>query len=182
VSRGRTRVRFALGFAVAVFTAADAGAASDTLLAALEQRVAHSGVESTNAHLTARGSTDLTALNGMTAACERQAVALSVRLMRSRNARAANAHGEALRAAVGVCTGYVLGLITLQEVPKVCASVASWGVVQTARELRHRIAEIDTDELLRTSRNGEACRAAYWHELHTTRVVVKRAAAGASRP
>jgi len=44
--------------------------------------------------------------------------------------------------------------------------------------LRRRIADIDSDELLRSSRRGQACRAAYVYELENTRVVVRRAASG----
>jgi hypothetical protein len=35
---------------------------------------------------------------------------------------------------------------------------------------------IDADAQLRATRSGRACRAAYLHELQTTRVVVRRAA------
>jgi hypothetical protein len=106
-------------------------------------------------------------------------VSLAVRLGRGRNNRAAAAHGEALRAAAGRCPGFVLALVTPQEVPRLCTSMAAWGPAQTARELRRRIAEIDADERLRDSARGKACRAAYHHELHNTRVVVKRATAPA---
>jgi hypothetical protein len=54
--------------------------------------------------------------------------------------------------------------------------VSSWGPATAARELRRRIAEVDADVQLRASPRGQACRAAYHHELHNTRVAVKRAA------
>jgi hypothetical protein len=104
------------------------------------------------------------------------AVSLAVKLSRSSNARAVRAHGEALRAAAGGCARFVLAMVAPGEVASYCASVASWGPAQTARELRRRIGDIDADELLRASRRGQACRAAYVYELENTRVVVKRAA------
>jgi hypothetical protein len=65
-------------------------------------------------------------------------------------------------------------MATPAEVPRFCGSVSSWGAAQTARELRRRIAAIDGDELLRASRRGQTCRAAYVYELENTRVVVRR--------
>jgi hypothetical protein len=83
------------------------------------------------------------------------------------------AHREALRTAVGLCTAFVLDLATPEEVPRYCMSVAAWSVTQTARELRRRMAAIEADEALRTSPKGKACHAAYHHELHNTRIVLK---------
>jgi len=150
--------------------------AAEPLLADLEQRLSHASANAVNAHLVAHLSTAMEPLNRMTTACELHAVSLSVRLTRSSNARAVAAHGEALRAAIGSCARFVLAMAAPAEVPGFCASVASWGVVQTARELRRRIAAIDADPLLRESQRGQACRAAYAYELEHTRVVVKRAA------
>jgi hypothetical protein len=174
--------RLALSLAAVAWPAITGAADSDSLVAELEQRVARNGVESVNAYLVARGAAEMAALHQKTVACERPAVSLTVRLSRSRHTRAVQAHGEALRAAAGSCASYLLAMVTPAEVPRVCASVASWGVVQTARELRRRIAEIDADEGLSASPRGRACRAAYLHELNTTRVVVRRAPASAVRP
>jgi len=150
--------------------------AADPLLQDLEQRLARGGADAVNAHLVARWQQAMVPLNRKAAACELHAVSLSVRLTRSNNARAVGAHGEALRAAAGLCPRFVLALASPAEVPGFCASMVSWGAAQTARELRRRIAGIDADEVLRAGARGRACRAAYVHELEHTRVVVKRAA------
>ncbi|HET7526560.1 MAG TPA: hypothetical protein VFK10_11515 [Burkholderiaceae bacterium] len=150
--------------------------AAEPLLADLEQRLSRGSANAVNAHLVAHWSSAMEPLNRKAAACELHAVSLSVRLARSSNARAVAAHGEALRAATGSCARFVLAMATPAEVPGYCASVVSWGVVQTARELRRRIAGIDADDVLRASQRGQACRAAYVYELEHTRVVVKRAA------
>jgi hypothetical protein len=147
--------------------------ASDPLLADLEQRLTRGGVEAVNAHLNAHWAAAMSPLNRKAASCELQAVSLAVRLSRGANARAVQAHGESLRAATGSCTTFVLALVTPREIPRVCASVASWGPAQTARELRRRINDIDTDETLRSNPRGRACRATYVYELENTRVVVK---------
>jgi len=150
--------------------------ASDSLLADLEQRLSRNGVEPVNTYLNSHWASAMVPLNAKTASCELHAVSLAVQLSHSSNARAVRAHGEALRAASGGCARFVLAMVTPAEVPRYCASVASWGAAQTARELRRRIGDIDADELLRASRRGQACRAAYVYELENTRVVVKRAA------
>jgi hypothetical protein len=169
--------RRALSLALALWVGH--ASAADPLVTELEQRLAKSGIEPVNAHLNAHWPTAMVPLNQKTAACELHAVSLSVKLSRSSNARAVRAHGEALRAAVGGCPRFVLAMVSPAEVPRYCASVASWGAAQTARELRHRIADIDGDDLLRASQRGQACRAAYLYELEHTRVVVRRAAPGA---
>lgn len=162
-----------------LFLAAMAGApcvrAADTLVDQLERRLARSGVDAVNAHLVSHASTEMLPLHQQTAACRLPAVSLTVRLGRGRDARAAGAHGDALRAAAGRCPGYVMALLTPDEVTRLCKSMASWGPATAARELRRRIAAIDADAHLRDSARGQACRAAYHHELHHTRVVVKRA-------
>lgn len=173
------RLMLALGMAV-LAAHAPAPAAPDAL-ADLEQRLARSGVDAVNTHLSAQWTRAMVPLNRQTAACERRAVSLTVRLSRGREAKAAGAHGEALRAAAGRCAAYVLALLSPDEVLRVCTSLSSWGPAQTARELRRRIADIDADEALRTSARGKSCRATYHHELYNTRVVVKRAAP-AARP
>jgi hypothetical protein len=149
--------------------------AADSFVPELEQRLASGSVEALNAHLVANASSALVPFNQRTAACELAAVSLSIRLSRSTNVKAAQAHNEALRAAVGKCTAFVLALASQQEVPKFCASVASWTVGQTVRELRRRMAAIETDEVLRTSQSGKSCRAAYLYELQNTRVVLRSA-------
>jgi hypothetical protein len=47
--------------------------------------------------------------------------------------------------------------------------------MQTVRELRRRIAAIESDESLRSSPSGKSCRAAYAYELQNTRVILKSA-------
>jgi hypothetical protein len=154
---------------------------ADETLSELEQRLAKHGVESVNTRLLAHGGGAMASFNRKTAACELHAVSLAVRLARSTQAAAVQAHGEALRAASGACPAFVLALATAQEVPRYCTSLASWGPAQTARELRRRIGAIDADESLRASRSGQACKAAYLHELHHTRVVVRPVNRGATR-
>jgi hypothetical protein len=168
-----------LAFAIALLCFVPAAPASDALVADLERRLASSGVEAVNAHLVAHWSSAMLPLHRQTAACQRPAVRLTVRLSRGHHARAAGAHGDALRMAAGRCAGHVLALLTPVEVPRLCTSVSSWGPATAARELRRRIADIDADAQLRASSRGQACRAAYHHELHNTRVAVRRAPAPA---
>jgi hypothetical protein len=155
---------------------------SDALVADLDQRLAGGGVEAVNAHLDAHWSSDMVALNHRTANCDLQAVALSIQLIRSANAKAAEAHGESLRTAAGSCTGFVLALASQEEIPRYCASVASWSIGQTARELRRRIAAIESDKVLRSSQRGKSCRAAYLDELQNTRVVLRSLPPGSIHP
>ena len=147
---------------------------ADKLVAELEQRLARSNVDAVNTHLLAHWSSAMVPLHQQTAACQRPALNLTVRLSRGRHPGAAGAHGDALRAAAGRCLEDVMALLSMVEVPRLCTSMASWGPATAARELRRRIAAIDADALLRDSPRGQACRAAYHHELHHTRVVVKR--------
>jgi len=172
--RRSARAAWLLGLAGLAALGPGGAAAADTLLDSLEQRMAHDRADAVNAYLVAHWSATMTPLNQRTASCELHAVSLSVRLARSTQARAVHAHDEALRAAAGGCARFVLAMATPAEVPRFCGSVSSWGAAQTARELRRRIAAIDGDELLRASRRGQTCRAAYVYELENTRVVVRR--------
>lgn len=149
--------------------------ADDAWLDALEQRLASTGADAVNAELMHQGGEGLVELSRRTAACELAAVSLAVRLGRTRNSRAASAHMDALRAANGRCTRFVLALVRADEIARYCGSLPQWGPAQTARELRRRMSEIDADVQLRATHSGRACRAAYLHELQTTRVVVRRA-------
>ncbi len=149
--------------------------AADALVAALEQRLASAGVEAANDHLinAQPDAALLSRFHRMTATCELHAVSLAIRLSRGTREKAVQAHEEALRTASGRCARFVLALVSPAEVPRVCASQAAWGAAQTARELRRRIADIDTDKLLRTTAQGRACRAAYVYELKNTRVMLR---------
>ena len=156
--------------------------AADPLVAELEQRLASAGVESVNDYLSAHPDSEMARFNRQTASCELQAVSLAIRLARSANARAVQAHEESLRAASGRCARFILALASAAEVPKVCASQAAWGAAQTARELRRRIADIDADKLLRATAQGQACRAAYLYELKNTRVTLRVASPSPAAP
>ncbi len=144
--------------------------AADALVAELDQRWAADGVEKVNAYLIAHEAAALNPLRHSTARCELGAVSLSVRLARGDDRRATDAHAESLRIALGRCTGFVLALLALHEVPRFCSSSASWTIMQTVRELRRRMRSIEADAVLRASPRGKACSAAYLHELQTTRV------------
>lgn len=150
--------------------------ADDAWLDAVEQRLASTGADAVNAELWRQGGAQMAELNRRAAGCEYAAVSLAVRLGRTRDARAAGAHTESLRAANGRCTRFVLALVRPEEIARYCGSLPQWGPAQTARELRRRMGEIDADAQLRATPSGRACRAAYLHELQTTRVVVRRAA------
>jgi len=155
-------------------------AASETLVPHLEHRLRTDGPEKVNASLCAQPSS-MAELNQRTADCEPQAIALAVKLSRSSNVKAADLHKESLRVAMGACGEYVLSLLSLKEVPKFCASASTWTVTQTARELRRRIREIDSDERLRSSERGKACSAAYRYELENTRVGIRTGRPGSPR-
>lgn len=148
--------------------------ASNALVNDLEKRLAADGVDKLNVYLGVHAATHLIPLHQHTASCEFDAVSLSVQLARGGKskggAKVVDAHQDSLRAAVGNCPGFVLALLSPPEVPKVCASIDSWTVMQTVRELRQRIKRIETDESLITSTRGQACRAAYLYELKNTRV------------
>jgi hypothetical protein len=166
-------------FFAALVAASSAATASGTLVPGLEQRLRTDGPEKVNTYLNAQPSS-MAELNQRTADCEPDAVALAVKLSRSGNAKATDLHRESLRIAMGACTEYVLSLLTLKEVPKICASASTWTVTQTARELRRRIRYIESDESLRSTERGKACSAAYRFELENTRVGI-RAVPPASR-
>lgn len=148
--------------------------AQDLQVPEIEQRLAAQGPDKVNAWLAGNWGSAMLPLNRKAAACEPRAVTLAVRLSRSTNVRAAQAHVDALREATGTCMVAVLALAaTRAEIAKYCASASAWSVMQTVRELRRRIAVIDADDLLRASAIGTACRAAYVYELDNTRVVFK---------
>ena len=111
-------------------------------------------------------------LDRAVAACELHAVSQAV--------RAVDAHEVALRTATGRCARFVLALVPADQIPRVCASQATWGAAQTARELRRRIADIDADKLLHGTVQGQACRAAYLYELKNTRVTLRVATPSAA--
>jgi hypothetical protein len=170
-----------LAFIVPLLLASVAPAAAatpDSLVPEIEQRLAAQSADTVNAYLAGDWVSAMLPLNRRAAACELRAVKLAVRLSRSTNARAAHAHVDSLREAIGTCLVYVLTLATREEIPRYCSSVASWSVMHTVRELRRRIAAIEADDLLSASTIGKSCRAAYIHELENTRVIVK----SSSRP
>lgn len=145
---------------------------SEALVSDVEQRLLANGVESVNAYLIARPSM-MAELNQSSADCNPRAIDLTVKLSRSANTKAAGLHNDSLRIAVGACTEFVLSLISPKEVPKICASVSSWTVSQTARELRRRIRQIEADESAHSTQLGRACSSAYLFELQNTRVGIR---------
>ena len=141
-------------------------------VATLEQRLRTDGVEGVNTWLGGQ-SAALAALSQRTADCDTQAIGLAVKLSRGKNSKVTEAHREGLRIAVGTCTENVLSLLSLNEVPRICAATSSWTMTQTARELRRRMRAIETDEALRSTERGKACGAAYLYELENTRVGIR---------
>ncbi|MEO8153173.1 MAG: hypothetical protein ABI605_08900 [Rhizobacter sp.] len=180
IAPGGSRARLAVFLATALLPMA--AAASDTLVTDLEQRLSRQGVDEVNAYLSAQGSATLSALYRSTASCDLQAVSLSIQLTRDHSSKVVDAHKESLRVALGHCTGFVLALLSPHEVPKLCSSVASWTVTQTARELRRRMRSIEADDTLRSSPRGKACHAAYLYELQNTRVGLRIGAPGMAPP
>ncbi|HEY0818101.1 MAG TPA: hypothetical protein VGD46_04930 [Rhizobacter sp.] len=158
-----------------------AASAIAPLTGELEQRLRQHGVEAVNDHLGANAF-DLALLHRDTEGCVARAVSITVELSRGRRSNTTDAHTESLRTALGRCTGLVLARVTLAEVPKVCASVGSWTVMQTVRELRRRMRIIEADEALRTSAKGKACSAACLHELRSTRAGLQASPRGGRRP
>lgn len=152
---------------------------AEPLVIDLERRVQQAGADAVNLHLAERPF-DLALLHRDTEACDLRTVSLVVELSRARRSRTTDAHTDALRTALGRCTGFVLALLAPHEVPKFCASVASWTIMQTVRELRRRMRIIEADEVLRTSRRGKDCSAACLYELKNTRVGLQAGAPGAS--
>ena len=159
--KGRVDMRGIL-IGLALFPAA--ALAANDLVSSLEQRLRTDGVDLVNAYL-AKQSSAMAELGQRTADCDTQAIGLTVKLSRGKTAKAIEVHREALRIAVGTCTENVLSLLSLNEVPRICASVSSWTITQTARELRRRMRAIETDDALRSTERGKACGAAYRFEL-----------------
>lgn len=155
--------------------------ALDAVIGDLEQRLRQSNPEVVNDHLSANAF-DLALLHRDTEGCAARAVRLTVELSRARRTKTTEAHIDTLRTTLGRCTGLVLSLVSLAEVPKVCASVASWTVMQTVRELRRRMRIIEADDRLRTSAHGKACSAACLHELKTTRAGLQASPSAKRRP
>jgi hypothetical protein len=168
--------------AMALFASclAPSARAFEPVTPALEQRLRQSGVEAVNDHLSANAF-DLALLHRDTEGCAARAVGLTIQLSRGPRSKTTEAHLDSLRTALGRCTGLVLSLVSAAEVPKVCASVASWTVMQTVRELRRRMRLIEADEALRASPNGKACSAACLHELKTTRAGLRASPPGPAR-
>lgn len=179
-------LRFALAASLAVAALAvswlpPAAMAFEPVTAELEQRLRQRGVEAVNDHLAATPF-DLALLHHDTEGCVARAVGLTVALSRGLHSTTTDAHLDSLRTALGRCTKLVLSRVSAAEVPKVCAPVASWSVMQTVRELRRRMRIIEGDEALRESPHGRACSAACLHVLQTTRVGLWAAPRGARRP
>ena len=107
--------------------------------------------------------------------CDLAALSEAIELHRRADADAARAQLEAIRMAVGQCTGFVLALAYAEEIRQFCAAPEIYSAAHAARELRRRIAALDTDEVLVSSTAGQNCQAAYKHELKTTRVVLRPA-------
>lgn len=158
-----------------------AAAAADSVVADVEHRLFWEGAQSANAYLRANKGIAMAAFNRHTAGCEPKALELAVQLRRASRGDVALAHGEALRAAAALCPARLLGAVPLSEIALFCRTSEAWGPAQAARELRRQIASIDADPALRATPHGQACRAAYVHELETTRVVVRRVDPAGSR-
>jgi hypothetical protein len=159
-----------------------AAVSSEALVADMEQRLRQGGADAANAHLSERPF-ELALLHRDTEACVLRNVSLVVELSRGRRTRTTDAHADALRGALGRCTGFVLALLSPTEVPRLCSSAPSWTIMQTVRELRRRMRIIEADAVLRTSHRGKACSAACLYELKNTRVGLKAASPpAATRP
>jgi hypothetical protein len=151
--------------------AASAMAQAPDLVVDLEQRLARDGSRQVNAYLRSNWTSKMTPLYQRTADCDFEAIDLTMNLNRgAADRRVALAFVDSLRLATGKCMSFVLERATAEEVPIYCRSIASWTAMQTNRELRRRIASIESDAILRVSEQGKACHAAYWHELRNTRV------------
>jgi hypothetical protein len=107
--------------------------------------------------------------------CDLAALSETIELHRRAEPSAARAQLEAIRIAIGQCTGFVLAVAYVEEVRKFCSAPETYSAARTARELRRRIAALDANEVLRSSNAGQVCQAAYKHELKTTRVVLRPA-------
>ena len=105
--------------------------------------------------------------------CDLDALSETIGIVRGSDAAGARLQLEAVRLAGGRCPRFVLALAQPDEIRRFCAAPESLTAVQSARELRRRMALLDQDELLRAAAAGRACRAAYEHELKTTRVVLR---------
>jgi len=144
------------------------------VLSEIEQRLSQDGPDQVNADFQTTGSTALAELHRRVADCELQAVSLAIRLSRSSVAKVTQAHVDAVRVAVGRCPRFVVAMAGRGEVSRYCASLDSWSPAQTARELRRRIASIESDAVLRSTESGKSCQAAYEYELKNTRVVLRK--------
>jgi hypothetical protein len=114
------------------------------------------------------------ALSARARNCELEAVGETIDVIRYSDPATTRSHVETIRHAVGHCTRFVLAVALPDEVRRFCSVPDSLTAVQMARELRRRIAAIESDKLLRSSTPGQACRSAYAHELKTRRVVLRQ--------
>jgi hypothetical protein len=105
--------------------------------------------------------------------CDLAALSETIEQHRVAEPNAARAQLEAIRIATGQCTRFVLALAYRNEIRKFCSAPETYSAARSARELRRRIAALHADESLRSSVAGQACQAAYRHELKTTRVVLR---------
>lgn len=105
--------------------------------------------------------------------CDLDALSETIEIVRGSDAAGARLQLEAVRLAGGRCPRFVVALAQPHEIRRFCAAPESLTAVQSARELRRRMALLDQDDLLRAAASGRACRAAYEHELKTTRVVLR---------
>lgn len=105
--------------------------------------------------------------------CDLAALAEVIDIVRSSEASAVRLQLEAVRLANGRCPRFVMAVAQPDEIVRFCSAPESLTAVQTARELRRRMALLEQDELLRSADAGRACRAAYERELKTTRVVLR---------
>jgi len=105
--------------------------------------------------------------------CDLAALADVIEIVRTSDPTVSRLQLEAVRLANGRCPRFVVAVAFPHEIQRFCAAPESLTAVQTARELRRRIAMLKDDEVLHAAAAGRACRAAYEYELKNTRVVLR---------
>jgi hypothetical protein len=98
--------------------------AADPFVVQLDERLGRESADQVNTRL-AGDPGGLALLHRDTTRCDLQAVAVTVQLSRASGVKSTEAHREALRIAVGSCTGFVLALLSMHEVPRICRWRAS---------------------------------------------------------
>jgi hypothetical protein len=138
--------------------------AADSLVKDLNHRLAVTGVEAVNIHLSANWDTKMVRLGRLVQRCDRDALKLSVRLLNTTHTEALQGHGYVLELAMGRCPETLLPLVPAARLESLC-NVAAYSdthpEANLVAEIDRRLDYIRKVGWLAASPNGRACMDAY---------------------